>query len=148
MSARIKYDESHNSSVNVEPAKKELLYLRTEIKALHDDDDEFFHVEGLASTFGNIDLGNDIIAAGAFDETLKNRRPKFLHQHRMAESLGVIDEAEETKKGLFIKARMRKDLDLAVQTFSRLKIGAIDSFSIGFSVDQFSMTNAVFRIIE
>jgi len=43
---------------------------------------------------------------------------------------------------------MPKDLHLARETFSRLKIGAIDSFSIGFSVDKFSMTNAGVRIIE
>ena len=34
------------------------------------EEDDFFIFEGYASTFGNVDLGDDVIAQGAFTKTL------------------------------------------------------------------------------
>ena len=96
--------------------------------------DKFIHIEGLASTFGTIDRVGDIIAKGAFSETLTKRMPKFLFQHDMDEVLGVIDQASEVEEGLFIKARMPKELPIAQKVLPLLQMGALSDFSIGFNV--------------
>ena len=96
--------------------------------------DEFVQIEGLASTFGNIDRVGDIIAKGAFTNTLEARKPKFLNQHRIDEPIGVIDVAVEVEEGLFIKARMPKANDIVRNLFPLLKMGALSNFSIGFNI--------------
>jgi len=147
MKNKFQYGQGYKEPPFVETEEKQLLRFKTVIKNLHEDE-EFFHVEGFASTFGNIDLGNDVIKIGAFDETLEKRRPKFLSQHDMSKPLGVIDETRTDDMGLFIKARMPKDLNLAKETFSLLSIGALDSFSIGFSVDEFEIRDDGVRVIK
>lgn len=104
-----------------------------EIKDLHADD-EFVHIEGLASTFGNLDLDRDIIAKGAFANSLATRMPKLLNQHRQDQPIGVIDQAFEAEEGLRIKARMPKDNSMVKDLFPLLRMGAISSFSIGFNI--------------
>ncbi len=106
---------------------------KLEIKELQDDD-AFVHIEGLASTFGNLDRDNDIIAKGAFKNTLTVRMPKLLNQHRMDQPIGVIDQAFEAEEGLRIKARMPKDNSMVKDMLPLLKMGALGDFSIGFNV--------------
>ena len=55
--------------------------VKAEIKAYHDDEDEddkkeYGKFEGYGSVFGNKDLGNDVIEAGAFAKSLKRKKPK------------------------------------------------------------------------
>ena len=51
-----------------------------ELKAYHDDDDDENKgmFEGYASVFGNKDLGNDVVQAGAFRKSLRGKSPKKL----------------------------------------------------------------------
>jgi len=112
------------------------LYFKAEFKAL-EEDDKYYHFEGLASTFGNEDLGGDVVMAGAFMESLLERTPKLLNQHDFNQPLGIIDEATETPQGLFIKGRMPKGNPRVEDVASMVKIGAIDSFSIGYRVKEF-----------
>jgi len=106
-----------------------------EIKQFEDEDPNFFTFEGLASTFGNIDRGKDIIERGAFSDTIKTFMPKLLWQHRMSEPLGVFTEIRETEQGLFVKGKMPKVDDLVRgRVIPQMQIGSIDSMSIGFSI--------------
>ena len=102
---------------------------------LEDGDEGTF--TGLASTFGNRDLVGDIIERGAFAKSLK-RRPadkiKLLHQHSTDKVLGVLEEAEETQRGLKIKGRLALGTQLGAETLELLRMGALDALSIGFSV--------------
>ena len=50
--------------------KKEIKRLPFEVKSLSEEGD-FFIFEGYASTFGNVDLGDDIIVNGAFSKSLQ-----------------------------------------------------------------------------
>lgn len=96
--------------------------------------DEFVHIEGFAATFGNIDREGDIIAKGAFTNTLTKRKPKLLNQHRMDQLVGVIDMIAEVEEGLFIKGRMPKANSMVMDMLPLLKMGALGDFSIGFNV--------------
>lgn len=108
-----------------------------EIKSLHDDDedDKFFIFEGLASTFGNLDLVDDIVMPGAFKESIAKQFPVVLWQHNSHEPIGMPVELRETIEGLFIKARLPKeDVFVSGRVIPQLRIGSIKTMSIGFIV--------------
>ena len=118
-----------------------------EIKSI-DDDKDFFQFEGHASTFGNVDLGDDVIERGAFTESLKKRMPKLLWQHDMREPLGIFIEAFEDAKGLFVRGKMPKDDKfVSERVIPQMKIGSITSMSIGFSVNDFELKDGI-RILK
>lgn len=99
-------------------------------------DDEYFYFEGYGSTFGNVDLGSDVVVKGAFTDSLKDRMPKMCYQHDMSRPIGVWTDAKEDSKGLFLKGKMPKDNSLVKDVISLMKCGALDSLSIGFQVDK------------
>jgi HK97 family phage prohead protease len=101
--------------------------LKIEVK-----DDNTRTVEGWASTFGNKDLGGDIILPGAFADSLKDRKPKMLWQHNTDQVIGVWDTATETDQGLYVKGRIL-DTTLGNDAYKLAQAGAIDSMSIGYS---------------
>lgn len=104
-----------------------------QVKNMDNEDPDFFFFEGYASTFGNVDLGGDVIERGAFTKTLQERKFKILWQHYMSEPIGMPIEAFEDEKGLFIKAKLPKADDFVRgRVIPQMKIGSIDSMSIGF----------------
>jgi HK97 family phage prohead protease len=104
-----------------------------EFKAVDDD----WIVEGYVSTFGNVDLGNDVVMPGAFTKTLKeNPRVRFLLSHDPRLILGVPKKLKEDSKGLFGSFKISKT-QLGEDTHQLLLDGAIDSFSIGYQANEF-----------
>ena len=133
--------------------EKNLQYLNVavEVKAIETEDEEFFRFEGLASTFGNVDLGGDVVLPGAFRESLLKRMPIILWQHDRWEPIGVPEIAEETAEGLFIRARLPRDDDLVKgRVIPQVKVGSIRTMSIGFRVvrDEFDRDAKVRKLIE
>ncbi len=112
-----------------------------EVKQINEDDD-FFTFEGFASTFGNIDLGDDIVQAGAFQESLKNApNVPILWQHNMGQPIGKSIHLEEQAKGLFVRARLPKsDTLVSGRVMPQMKAESINSMSIGFFIQEFSMS--------
>jgi len=105
-----------------------------EIKA--DSDDGTF--TGMASTFGNKDLVNDIIEPGAFAKSIKRRgvgRIKLLAFHNPDEPIGRFTEIEENSKGLAVTGELALKVQKAQEVHELMKIGALDSLSIGFRAD-------------
>ncbi|MEQ1717269.1 MAG: HK97 family phage prohead protease [Hyphomicrobium sp.] len=91
--------------------------------------------EGYASLFDREDLGHDMIAPGAFRETLRVRGAagiKMLFQHDPAEPIGVWDEIREDAKGLFVRGRLMMAVARAREVLSLMRAGALDGLSIGF----------------
>lgn len=100
------------------------------------EDLEYYYFEGYASTFGNVDRGNDIVVSGAFEDSLKAEMPKMLFQHDMREVIGKYTKAFEDEKGLFVQGMMPKAHSRAKDVYALLKCGAIDSMSIGYEIDE------------
>jgi HK97 family phage prohead protease len=98
-------------------------------------EDEQMIVEGYATTFGNTDAVNDVIERGAFGKRLTPKKIKFLYQHDMTEPIGTIKEVREDDKGVFIKAKF-SDTTRGRDSYTLMKDGAIDAFSIGFRIDE------------
>jgi len=88
--------------------------------------------EGFASVFNNIDLNHYRIERGAFKKTLsENRTFPLLWQHRFDELIGVINEAQETDKGLYIQGKLAMNVQRAREAYELLKLGALTGLSIG-----------------
>ena len=103
-----------------------------EVKAAGDA----WEVSGYASTFGNVDLGSDVVVHGAFDDWLKqwNKglvKTRFLFSHDPSRILGTPVEMRADDKGLFVKAKISKT-QLGQDVHTLLKDKALDSFSIGY----------------
>lgn len=94
-------------------------------------------VEGIASTFGEVDRGGDIIDSGAFDNTIryhkaKGTMPKMLFQHDPSKVIGIWDDMIVQGDGLYVKGRLLLDIPLAKETHTLLKAKALDGLSIGY----------------
>lgn len=112
----------------------ERLDVAFEIKQFEEEDD-FFMFEGFASTFGNMDLVDDIMLTGSFAESIEKELPVLLWQHDSREPIGITVKAQETDKGLFIRGHMPKDDDFVRgRVVPQMKIGSITKMSIGFHV--------------
>ncbi|OAH42774.1 hypothetical protein AX777_05920 [Sphingobium yanoikuyae] len=94
-------------------------------------------VEGLASTYGNIDHAGDIVERGAYTRTLgvfnQKQRMPFLAHHRHDRPIGSIIELKDTDEGLWFKARFSDSHD-GQNVRSQFLDGTLDSFSIGYRV--------------
>ena len=69
--------------------EKEIKSFPFEVKATAEENN-IFTFEGYASTFNNVDHGDDIVIRGAFSNSLaKNSQVPILWQHQMSEVIGV-----------------------------------------------------------
>jgi HK97 family phage prohead protease len=106
-------------------------------------DSETGTFEATVAVFGNVDKGGDRIIPGAFKSTLQRWResgdpiPVILsHQwdNPMAH-IGVVNEAAETEKGLFVTGTLDvKDNDVAKQVHRLMMRRSLKEFSFGYSV--------------
>lgn len=95
--------------------------------------------EGYASTFGERDLGGDIVVAGAFAKSLKAsgaKGVKMFADHDPRKRIGVWTDITEDQKGLFVKGRLLLDKQDGRDAYIDLKEGVIDAMSIGYRTVQ------------
>lgn len=96
-------------------------------------------IRGYASTFGNIDLGDDVVDAGAFKKTLQETKGlvPILADHDPSKQIGWNLRAEETDQGLAIEGQIDiSNNQLGKERYSlaqkALEIGAKMGISIGY----------------
>ena len=104
----------------------ERLDLPFELKAMRQvgmpDGAEAGLFEGLASTFGERDLLDDVIEPGAFGGLLAEpRRIRMLWQHDAAQPIGTWEEIRETERGLFVRGRLILEVRRAFEAWALLK---------------------------
>lgn len=105
------------------------------------EDEEYFIFEGYASTFGNLDLGGDIVQPGAFRETIVDLmgakqvgKLPVLWQHDSTMPLGTYTEFREDSYGLFVKGRLPKsDTFVSGRVIPQMKAESVRKMSIGYS---------------
>lgn len=89
--------------------------------------------EGYAATFGNIDLGNDVIAPGAFAKTIKEKtNHPILWGHSSREVIGVNKSYVEDSKGLKVTGQLILEVQRAKEAYALMKNDAVKGLSIGF----------------
>lgn len=115
--------------------KIERLQTRLEVKAV----DDTGRIEGYGSIFGNIDLGDDIVEAGAFAESLDGYKARgdaipMLWQHNSSEPIGVWDTYAEDERGLKLAGAVLTETTRGRDAYAFLKHKAVSGLSIGFQV--------------
>jgi uncharacterized protein len=94
---------------------------------------------GLASVYDNVDLGGDVVKAGAFSKTIKDNGGEvpILWAHDTREPLGVA-RVEESKDGLLVHGKLDLDVPQAraafklMRPFEGFKRAAVRGMSFGY----------------
>lgn len=112
----------------------EYITVPLELKAL-----ESGQFEGYGSTFGNVDLGGDVVMKGAFEESLARWRkegdwPQMFWMHRPDQVPGVWLDMAEDSKGLKVKGELI-ETSIGNDVKIMMKRRAVKALSIGFSLD-------------
>lgn len=118
-------------SILIRPAACEMKFTALDLKRV----DETGVFEGYASLFNREDMGGDVIAPGAFAESLAKRSPaaiKLLFQHDPGQPIGVWLAIDEDQRGLFARGRLMPEVARAREVLALMRAGAIDGLSIGF----------------
>jgi HK97 family phage prohead protease len=92
-------------------------------------------IHGYASLWGVADLNGDVVARGAFVDSLRRTGPtgvRMLHQHESRAVVGVWDEMVEDERGLFVRGRIADWSAEARYAQALSRAGALDGLSIGF----------------
>lgn len=93
------------------------------------------NIEGYASLWGVADLNGDVVARGAFGNSLAKTCAvgvRMLHQHEARAVVGVWDEMVEDERGLFVRGRIEDWSAEARFARALSRAGALDGLSIGF----------------
>ena len=116
--------------------EKATLFFPFEVKAVADGG----RFTGYASTFGNVDLQDDVIEPGAFKSTLEKHGGKvpILWNHRHTDVVGFGIGAKEDSHGLHVEGELTITTDLGrnVHELAKhaLKLGQQMGLSIGYSI--------------
>ncbi len=92
-------------------------------------------IEGYASLWGAADLNGDVVARGAFADSLAKTGAggvRMLHQHECRAVVGVWDEMVEDERGLRVRGRIQDWSGEARYAQALSRAGALDGLSIGF----------------
>ncbi len=104
-----------------------------EIKEMNEEKGTFV---AYGSTFGNEDLGGDVVVKGAFTKSLKDNPAStvyMFYNHDSKEIIGEYTSIEEDDKGLLIKGRLFiENIQRAKETHFLMMKGLIKKFSIGY----------------
>ena len=104
-----------------------------DVKAIND----YGTFEGYGSVFGNVDSYKEIVAKGAFNDSLaslksQGRMPALLWQHRSGEPIGCYTEMREDDHGLFVRGKLALKTARGAEAHELMKMKALSGLSIGF----------------
>ncbi len=109
--------------------------------------------EGYGSVFGNVDLGGDRIAKGAFRDSLaewseKGQMPAMFWFHNSSEPIGEWLEMREDEHGLYVKGQLwvegnpigRRPIERAEQVRNLLTSNGPKGLSIGYGAKDYEFS--------
>ena len=94
--------------------------------------------QGYASTFGDTDLGGDVVEKGSFKKTLRETQGTIpvLDHHDPTRQIGWNLEAKEDQRGLLVRGLLDLNVRIARERHSLMKmavqVGGRTGLSIGF----------------
>jgi HK97 family phage prohead protease len=130
-----------------------------EIKFSNSEEGTF---SGYASVFSNIDSHGDIVAKGAFADTLAeakrtNTLPAMLLQHGMGSTVedslpvGKWESMKEDDTGLYVEGKIATKTSRGADVYELMKFGALNGMSIGYRATKSTMhgkNNAARRTLQ
>lgn len=128
----------HPRTLRTKSGVQELKYIDRpfEVKAI----DEKGRFSGYGSVFGNVDSYQEVVAPGAFAESLaawkdSGRWPPVLWQHRAGEPVGPFELMREDTHGLWVEGQLLIDeVVRAKEARALMRAKAVNGLSIGFVV--------------
>jgi HK97 family phage prohead protease len=120
----------------------------------------YFEFSGYASTFGNVDHGDDRVVAGAFAKTIQDLQQKaaakgtdallpILWQHDTREPIGSFTMLKEDGHGLFVEGRLPvEDTLVSGRVIPQIRAESIQSMSIGYSTEDSDIVDGVRNLKE
>lgn len=111
-----------------------------DVKAVGDDGT----FSGYGSVFGNVDSYGEVVAKGAFIESLRDLKNKgrpvpVLWQHRSGEPIGAWDNLREDDHGLWGDGRILLDAgEMEKRAYAHMKARTVTGLSIGYWVRESS----------
>lgn len=130
--------------------KRDQFFAPFEVKFADGDGAEVGTFEGYGAVFGNVDSYGDVIAKGAFKDTLREwkkqrRLPPMLSQHggwMMVDTdalpIGKWESMEEDDIGLKVKGRIiNLDTERGKNIYGAMREGVLDGMSIGYRAKEF-----------
>jgi uncharacterized protein len=123
----------------------EHLNVKLQVKSL----DEQGRFTGLASVYGNVDLGGDMVVPGAFTKSIVDRGGEvpLLFAHDSRQPIGLA-RLQDTSSGLAIDGELVLDVPKARETYSLLKAKVLRGLSIGYDLIKSDVMNGVRRLRE
>lgn len=92
-------------------------------------------IRGYASTFGNVDLGLDVVDKGAFKRSIKaGTKWPILKQHNPDMLLGFNSRGDEDEHGLYVEGKLNLDVQAAREQYSLAKQALEEGASFGLSI--------------
>ncbi len=119
--------------------------VKLEIKSLTDQG----VFSGMASVFGNLDLGGDVVEPGAFTRTLSHKGGEvpILFSHDTAQPIG-LGKLKEGPRGLEINGELVMESPKAREVYALMKKGVLKGLSIGYDVVRDTVINGVRHLQE
>jgi HK97 family phage prohead protease len=103
---------------------------------------------GVASTYGDVDLGGDRILPGAFNRTLAaTKQFPLLWQHIPSEPIGSV-KCTDTPQGLQVEGQLLLSDPTAQKCYKFLKAGIIKGLSIGYQTIKSNFVDDVRELSE
>jgi len=135
---------------------KQFLKVKFDQKSIdYDEESDIGIVKGYASTFDNIDRGDDLIERGAFDKTIASyktsgRPIRMLWQHNTNDLIGgyPADKMYVDEKGLFVVGEINLKTQRGKEAYALAKQGVLSDFSIGYFVDEFEIEKEDDKLIR
>jgi len=108
-------------------------------------------IEGWAAIYDEIDLNGDIIAPGAFKNSLAKSGSlavKLLYQHAAEQPIGRWLRFEERSRGLYAFGELFLATQTAREAADLIRADIIDGLSIGYRTLKATKSNGARRIVE
>lgn len=105
------------------------------------EDEKVGHIKGYASTYGNVDLGGDMVMKGAFTQTLyhkKNRVKLFLDHYYRVKDVAGLAYLQDDEKGLALSGELPIHIPSVKEIHDKIKFlnerGEDMGLSIGYDI--------------
>jgi HK97 family phage prohead protease len=123
----------------------EQLNFKLAVKALGDAGS----FSGIASTYGNLDLQDDVVDQGAFTKSLFEKNGEFplLWQHDQTNPIGLV-KARDSIRGLEVTGELALETAKGAEAYALLKRGIVKGLSIGYDLIKKAYRNGARHLQE